>query len=95
MDKLSTETFCALLRNGMELWVNPEEAKKVQKFLLDEQSPKFFDFRGSPVNKFEFVGVFTAEQIYDMQHKRQGDWRCERNEWHPKDEPCDCWQHEQ
>ena len=94
MTQLTTQRFCALLRNGMEFWMNSQEAKLVAKFLMDDNSPKFFNVRGSPVNKYEFIGLFTAQQIEDMKHKKLNDWQCEELKWHSKVDPCDCWQYE-
>lgn len=95
MTELAIQRFCVVLRSGLELWVDVNEAKVVSKFLLDRNSGQFFDFRGSPINKSDFLGVFTAEQIGDMHHYRRGDWQCDKLIWHPKEEACDCWQYEQ
>lgn len=95
MNQLATETFCLLMRNGTEFWMNDAEAKKLSRDLLDPGCPQFIPIRGRPVNKFEIVSIYSAKEIADIKHRKQGDWQCEKLNWHVKDEPCDCWQYGQ
>lgn len=81
---------CVLIRSGLELWVEKERAEKLQRVLASNSAPKFIEIEGQFVNTFEILGIFSPEAMEDRQRRKNGQWKCLRDNWHEKGHMCEC-----
>jgi len=38
----------------------------------------------------DVVGVFNAQDLDELKRRKQGQWKCKYQNWHLRDEICDC-----
>lgn len=87
---LSVNLVCVCMRSGQEIWLEAERAKNVQGLLLGLTTHKFVKLDNQTLNTADIAGIFTAEQMDEYHKLRRGMWKCKYNEWHPKNQTCEC-----
>jgi hypothetical protein len=45
---------------------------------------------GQFINTFEILGIFTADAMEEQHHRKNGQWKCMKNNWHEKGQGCGC-----
>lgn len=82
------------MRSGVEIWIEDERAKVLQRLLPTLQSHKFVDFDERTLNTADLTGIFTVQDMADLTNRKNGRWQCKKSEWHDRNEECDCWKEE-
>ena len=89
MNELTKNLRCVVAREGIEIWL---EAEKVESLLAEiEKGRKFVQIGDEILNTFEIQGVFTPKQMEEKNRRKNGEWKCESDNWHNKGENCECW----
>lgn len=78
------------MRNGIEIWVDQEVARDIQNWLRTPGNTQFFEVNGRTLNKVDLIGVFEAIDLEELKRRKNGEWKCKHNNWHRKDEICEC-----
>lgn len=89
-NQLSKIQFCVVMRNGIELWIDEDKAKNLQRALRELNASKFIDFGIHSINTADIVGLFTAEDLDAHTRRKNGQWRCDKGVWHDKTTKCEC-----
>lgn len=89
-NELSMTIRCILIRSGVELWVEAERAERLGKVLAVSGGPQFAEFDGRLINRSDVVGIFTPQDMEELTRRKNGQWKCNRGEWHDRKENCEC-----
>ena len=81
---------CVIIRGGIEIWIETERADRLAKALAEPNAPKFITIEGQYVNTFEILGIFSAAAMEEKNRRRNGQWKCEKGNWHEKAQGCSC-----
>lgn len=88
--ELTKELYCVQMRSGVEIWIEKEKTLKLQAVLANISGTKFILFEEQTINTADIVGVFSAKTMSDRTRQKNGEWKCEKNQWHEKFASCDC-----
>lgn len=80
---------CVLIRGEVELWVDEEKVAAVEQALADS-SKRYIRINGQLINTFEVVGIFTPEVVEERLRRKNGQWKCQKNQWHDRGQQCHC-----
>lgn len=78
------------MRNGVEIWVEAIDARKLQDILSNIKQSTFLHFGTETINSADVVGVFSAGTMADNTQRKNGRWKCDQGNWHDRNEKCDC-----
>lgn len=92
MNELAKPQVCVLIRSGLEIWIDQDQAP-VLEHALTTSTTKFLKLSGQLINTFEVLGVFTPAAMEDRQRRKNGQWKCLKGTWHEKDHKCECKAH--
>ena len=88
--ELSVNLYCVCMRNGVKIWVEKSKAEELQSVLQRIDGNKFILFENQTMNSADIVGVFSAETMEDLVHEKNGEWKCDKGNWHKKFTDCEC-----
>jgi Mg2+/Co2+ transporter CorC len=89
MNELSKKLMCIQMRSQVELWLEAEKSEKLQEILQTITGSKFVRFEGRTINTADIVGIFTALDMEELTRRKNGEWKCQYNFWHPRKEDCE------
>jgi len=89
-EEISKKLVCVLLRVGIELWMEEDRAKNLMAVLKLPNPPQFIEFEGQLINRSDISGVFDALTMEERTRRKNGQWKCDYNEWHDKGSKCYC-----
>lgn len=91
MNEVSKELKCISMRNGVEIWAEKERLEKLQNSLVGIKESKFVFLDEQMLNTADIVGIFDAKTMEEVTHRKNGQWKCEYNNWHNRGTKCeDC-----
>ena len=91
MNEITLPQMCVCIRNGMELWIEKQRATALLGLLTNPNCPQFIEYEGIVFNKSDLVGIFTPEMLEIQKHQKKGDWKCDKGNWHDRnDTNCTC-----
>lgn len=90
MNELSKNLKCIRTKSGIEIWVESERAQNLQDILENLKNHFFVAYEDQTINTAEIEGIFTAKTMDEYTRRRNGEWKCQKGEWHTKREKCDC-----
>ena len=89
--EITNKTKCLLTREGIEIWLNDEQAEKISHLILTAKDNKLIEIEGETVSVNSISGIYTAEKIELLRRKKHGEWQCGYcKRWHKRDEECGC-----
>lgn len=74
----------AQLKNGVEYWLDAEEAEHLQNLLNDEKCPPFIKMKGDIVSKYQFTGLFDPASMEEQRRRKMGQWKDSEGNWHDR-----------
>jgi hypothetical protein len=89
-NELSKALMCIQMRSGVEIWVEQEKVGDFQKDLEQTTQHFFARFAGQTVNTADVVGVFSASTMDEYTRRKNGQWKCDKGNWHDRGVKCDC-----
>lgn len=90
MNEVSIRLMAIVMRNGIEIWVEGEKTKKLQDILGTIQSSTFIHFEEQTINTADIVGIFSPSTMDEHLRRKNGQWKCQKGEWHDKGQKCTC-----
>ena len=92
MNELTKNLMCVQMRSGVEIWLEQEKAKNLQKKLQGIIQSKFIYHEESnqTINTADVVGVFSANTMSEHTRRKNGAWKCLYGEWHDRNQKCGC-----
>lgn len=88
--ELTKKQMCLYMRNGVMIWIDEDNVKKLEKVLQSITGHKFVLFEEQTINTADVVGIFSPEAIEDLTRRKNGGWKCKKGNWHDKGEDCMC-----
>lgn len=82
--------MCLLSRDGSMLWVDEHKARRIQEDLENKRIHGHFRIEGRTLNTVEITGVYYPQDIEDMTRRKNGQWKCLSEEWHDRNQKCEC-----
>jgi hypothetical protein len=89
--ELSKNLVAIVLRNGAEIWAEKDRAEILIRLLEKVNQSKFIRFDGELFNTADVVGIFSAKVMEEITRRKNGQWKCERGNWHDRSKKCECW----
>lgn len=87
--EVSKKQMCILIRYGIELWIDQERSQRLLNALQGTDT-RFVELDGRLINRADLVGIFEPKDLMDMKRRKNGEWTCEKGEWHSRNQECDC-----
>jgi hypothetical protein len=88
--EITNKTRCLLTREGIEIWITPEQEQKIFRITQDGKN-RLIEIEGENLMTNSISGIYSAEAIKNLRRKKQGWWQCEDcGRWHQKGEQCGC-----
>lgn len=81
---------CLLQRNGVEIWLDENKAIKLSEYLETNPTDRFIKIEGQTVNIADITGIYDEQFMLDLTRKKNGDYICNKGNWHTKGETCMC-----
>ena len=89
--EITTKTKCLLTREGIEIWITPEQSEKIFQLIQLAKDNKLIDIEGETISVNSITGIYSAEKIELLRRKKEGQWQCEYcKRWHKRGEECGC-----
>lgn len=88
MNAISKENFCIKITGDIEIWIDEDIKNKINNILLSQNPPKFLSIQDKPISTTSIIGIFPAQEIEEAKRRKNGEWKCNHNEWHYKYERC-------
>lgn len=85
--KLTKNLMCVVVRGGLEVWIDEDKIDNL-KALIERGG--LIGIGKNLINSKDIVGVFEASTMSDYNHRKNGEWKCEKGSWHKKFEECSC-----
>ena len=90
MKEVSKELKCLVLRNGVEIWKEASRLDDLASSLTSDRIIGFIKIDDEIVNSVEIVGIFNSQSMEEHTRRKNGEWKCSRNNWHQKGIKCEC-----
>jgi hypothetical protein len=91
--------LCLLMRTGSQIWVEESTGEKLRDMLTGNEAPPRFikikELNDRLINTADLSEVLSPQDIDDRQRIAEGEWKCERGNWHHKKQRCDCYTKQQ
>jgi hypothetical protein len=89
--EITTKNKCLLTREGIEIWVDENQAEKISQLISTAKENKLIEIEGETISVNSISGIYSAEKIYELRKKKQGMWQCEKcGRWHNRYDICSC-----
>jgi len=88
--ELSKNLFCVLLKGGMRIWIEENQLINLKKLLVSQNKDTFVEIDKEFVCLAEISGIFTPAMILELDRLKRGQWKCEYNIWHNRNDICYC-----
>lgn len=95
MNEVTKKFMCICLRSGVEIWAEEERLKNLISILKSSTGHKFVELDDQLLNTADITGIFNAETMSDLIHRKAGEWKCKYENWHARIERCECWRREE
>lgn len=90
MNEVSNSLVCICIRNGVEIWVEQERAQNLVAMFTAPNPPQFVAYEGRLINRADLVGIFNPSDMEEHTRRKNGEWKCKRGTWHPRNRECEC-----
>lgn len=90
MKTLSKPSVCLLMRQGVQIWIEKDRADNLIQILSRLSGHKFIEYEGRSINTADVSGIFTPEDMADMVRRKNGEWTCQKGNWHTRRDLCNC-----
>lgn len=90
MNKLTKNLVCISMRNGVEIWIEKDRVSHLVDSIEKIKDNKFIVIGEEVVNTADIVGFFKADTMEESTRRKNGEWKCQHNNWHNKYESCFC-----
>jgi len=89
--EITDKTKCLLTREGIEIWINDNQAEAISQLILIAKDNKLIDVEGETISVNSISGIYSAQKIEELRRRKQGQWQCEYcKRWHNRNEECGC-----
>jgi len=88
--EITNKTKCLLTREGIEIWVDDNQAEKISQLILTAKENKLIEVEGETISVNSISGIYSAQKIEELRRKKQGQWQCKYGNWHNRYDICSC-----
>jgi len=81
MQEIAKKQKPIILRNGLKIWIDEENIKKMNAIITSPNCPKFLQLGERTINVNDLSGIFMPEDIKAIEYERRGAWKCEKGHW--------------
>ena len=92
MKELSLDTHVVICRQMGTYHVTQEMARNLRGLIDSTNPPKsiYLEKYDAQIAMSDIVGVVTAQRYDEIRKERKGQWKCQYDIWHDRDEKCRC-----
>jgi len=89
---VAREQRCIIMRNGSEIWIPKDKADQLQNALIngDRGFVKLTDSNDRVINMVDITEFLSPDQMNERARIKAGEWKCDRGNWHKKNQSCEC-----
>jgi len=87
---LSANLRCVVMRAGFFLWMEEAKAENLKKVLMQSNKTTFIEVDNRVINSSDIIGIFGPDEMDDYFRLKRGQWKCEYNIWHNRNDVCYC-----
>lgn len=86
--KITEKTWVILSRSGVRKYIDEDLAQKIQQATASGNPPTVITIDGESIG---IIGseILRASTLEDRDRRKNGEWQCRWNLWHPRGEKCD------
>jgi len=88
--EIAKKQKCLRLRSGIEIWLDEEKWIRLEEVLSSLAVKKFIDIEGRIINTADIEGIYKPEDLEELNRRKNGQWKCDYNIWHHRNETCEC-----
>lgn len=81
---------CLLLKNKIQLWLTDEKLKKLLDSKILNEFNIIIEVCGEYINTNDVSGIFSKEKIEELERRHNGQWKCDKGNWHDRFDKCNC-----
>lgn len=89
-NELARQQKCIVLRNGLEIWVDKDKAEKIEDDWINGRLKGPFKIDGRTLNTADISAFALPQDMTDLVHRKNGEWKCKSGTWHSRGEKCEC-----
>lgn len=90
MNEISKKLKCLVMRNGITIWREEERLNDLISLLSGKEKVGFIKVDDELINSADVSGIFTAQTMEEMTRRKNGQWKCDYNNWHDRNIKCGC-----
>jgi len=90
-NKPDVRRMCIIPRGtGIEMWVSEQLGQQIMADMVSPNPPKYLTINGQQLNASDYTGCFYAESLQAAVRRKNGEYVCDRGNWHTRNEKCEC-----
>lgn len=88
--ELANPQKCIVLRNGLEIWIDSTKATQIEDDWISGRLKGPLRIEGRIINTADISAIALPGDMYDLSHRKNGQWKCQAGRWHDRGEKCNC-----
>lgn len=88
--ELANQQKCIVLRNGLEVWVDATLATQIETDWISGALKGPLRVAGRVINTADISAICLPQDMFDLGHRKNGQWKCRAGRWHDRGEKCNC-----
>lgn len=88
--QLSRDLVCVCMRNGVQVWIERNRGHALISAIAGPNAPQFIECDGNMLNRADITGIFNAPVMEETTRRKNGEWICDKGNWHKKNQDCAC-----
>lgn len=85
---LTDKTYCLVTHRTGRYYVNQKRRDALVAIVNSEAPPLMVEIDGNHVATIDIAGIVTADQLYELDRVKRGDWQCRFGYWHERNQSC-------
>lgn len=92
MKALSLDTYVVMCRQMGTYHLPKDKATNLRQLINSPNPPRsiYLEMYDATLMLSDIIGVVTAERYDVIRRERKGQWKCQYETWHDRDETCRC-----
>lgn len=90
--EITKKQIVLLLKNGLSIWIDKDVASLIEQTLQNSKQ-NFFSIPELNLGMqsiYNIEGFYTPQQYAEIQHFKNGGWKCEFGKLHDRRQKCNC-----
>lgn len=88
--ELTNKNWVVITRGTGRHYVSEDGKNYILKLKNAQNHPEMIEVNDSYLALSDIIGIVTASKLEEIDKQKNGEWRCERGNWHKRGEICKC-----